>query len=127
MVDLGQMHDIDAILLHNRDDCCGERLRDVTVEILAGDGTTIAFASPLLNENNGKQGPAMLAVGLPELTGDVVRGRYVRVRRAALPGESSDTVALATRNVLSLGEVQVFATPAPDAAATQGKSTNPAR
>lgn len=111
MVDLLGMHDIDAVIVHNRDECCGERLRDIVIEILAGDGQTIVYTSPKLNENNQLAQPPLLAVGLPEATGDVVRGRFVRIRRQIVPGESNDNGVLAKQRVLSVGEVQIFAIP----------------
>jgi hypothetical protein len=111
MVDLGELHDIDAVVLHNRDECCGERLRDIVVEILADDGQRVVFASPTLNEKNQMSSPPLVAIGLPETTGDFVQGRFVRIRRSATPGESSDAHTLANLCVLSLGEVQIFATP----------------
>jgi hypothetical protein len=114
MVDLGKVHDIDAVILHNRDDCCGHRLRNVVVEVLGEDGQTASFVSPTLNADNQLNSPTIIAVGMPELTGDVVGGRYVRVRRIPSLGESDGQVQLADLQVLSLGEVQIFANPAVD-------------
>jgi hypothetical protein len=126
MVDLGELHDIDAIVLHNRDNCCGNRLRDVVVEILDEDGQRMVFASAKLNENNQSASPPLIAIGMPEVTGDVVRGRYVRIRRVATPGDSGNMHEQANLRVLSLGEVQIFATPAaPQAAAGAANGGRP--
>jgi hypothetical protein len=110
-VDLEQPHEIDAIIVHNRDDCCGSRLRNIVVDILASDGQTVVFTSTILNENNARKNPQWLAVGLPEATGDKVRGRYVRIRRQAEPGASGTIAQLGDWRVLSVGEVQIFADP----------------
>ncbi|NQT41120.1 MAG: PEP-CTERM sorting domain-containing protein [Planctomycetes bacterium] len=100
--------DIESIVLHNRDSCCGGRLRDLTVEILNFQGNPV-FSSDVLNPENGLgggvgdfvNGPAFIELDLLALTGDTVTGRYVRVSRAGLGGSDDG-------NVLALGEVQVF-------------------
>ena len=117
-VDLGRSVDIGGIILHNRTSCCGSRLRDVTVSILDGegdDGGAVLFESELLNPENTlgafPDGPPSLTVDVKELTGDVVNGRIVRVRRApdadlsGSGGQGNNDEA----NVLSLGEVEIFA------------------
>ena len=94
-VDLGASVDISRIVLHNRDNCCPDRLRDITVEVKDGGGTPL-FTSAVLN-------PGGTMPGNFDLTLDFEppqAGQIVRVTR--------DTVA-APANVLSLGEVQVFA------------------
>ncbi len=108
-IDLGQSYDIDAVFIHNRDECCGQRLQDIFVELLADDGKTVNFASKNLNPENLRGGPDWLAVGLPESTGDTVGARFVRIRRQVLPGESGNATQLGDWRVLSVGEVQVFA------------------
>ena len=50
-LDLGRRALIKSVTLNNRSSCCGSRLRDITVEVLAAD-QSIAFTSPLLNPNN---------------------------------------------------------------------------
>lgn len=102
------------IVLRNRTSCCQSRLRDITVEILAADGVTTNFVSPLLNPGNAgytyPAGPAFLEVNLVALTGQSVAGRVVRVRRAPDPlllgsgGQGGAEEAA----VLSLGEVEVY-------------------
>ena len=101
MLDLNGTFEIDSIFLHNRDSCCGGRLRDITVDVLAEDAATV-LASALLNAGGALGSPAFLAVDLHELMGGSVQGSFVRVSRDSLPGGGHDN------NVLSLGELQVF-------------------
>lgn len=103
---------IHTITLHNRADCCQSRLRDVTVEILAADLTTVVWASALLNPENSLNGPAAMTVDVLAGNGGApVTGRAVRVRRTndadwsglgAINGNAHDA------NTLSLGEVTVM-------------------
>ena len=51
-VDLGGSFEIQSVVLQNRADCCGSRLRDITVSILSADGQTVAYESELLNPEN---------------------------------------------------------------------------
>lgn len=107
-LDLGRTALIQSVTLHNRDDCCGSRLRDVTVEVLAAD-QSVTYASPLLNPRNTgfvyPNGPDHLDVHPPT----PVAGQFVRVRRQADPtlvgtgGQGNGDEAA----VLSLGEVVV--------------------
>ena len=101
---------IGKIVLHNRDDCCQERLRDITVQILDASNTVV-YNSTLLNANNSLNGPETIEV----LLGNLTNGRAVRVSRASDTTSTGDDA-----NVLSLGEVEVFAldTMAFDRAAT---------
>ena len=50
-VDFGQEVSMENVTLANRADCCGERLRDITVTVLDGLGVEI-FSSDVLNPNN---------------------------------------------------------------------------
>ena len=61
-VDLRDEYLITAIILHNRDNCCTSRFRDLTVLILDGLDGDILFESDLLNEENilGGGGAAVL-------------------------------------------------------------------
>ena len=92
---------VDSVFLHNRDGGDANRLRDITVQLLAGDGLTV-LASALLNSGGALGSPDFLAVDLHALTGNAVNAAFVRVSRASLPGGGDDN------NVLSLGELQVF-------------------
>jgi len=110
-VNLGRRALIRSITLHNRDDCCGSRLRDITVQVLGPDTNTVLYTSALLNpENTGftfPNGPDNIVV---DLSTNAVLGQYVRVRRAPDPdlsgsgGQGNADEA----NVLSLGEVIVL-------------------
>ncbi len=115
-VDLGASESIALIVVHNRGDgCCQSRLRDITVEIL-DDDASIVFETELLNRENvlGGQttdGPGELVVDVIERVGAPVEGRFVRVRRAPDPDLSGTSGAgnADEPNVLSVGEVEVFA------------------
>ncbi len=118
-VDLLDLYAIEAIQMYNRSDCCPYRLRDITVTIFDVDGQEV-WKSDLLNEDNlhpdgsaNPYNPARLTVSLLELTGKAVDGKIVRIERTADPdlsgagtGGSQDDM-----NVLSLGEVEIFAAP----------------
>jgi len=122
MVDLGDLYAVDEVVMHNRTDCCSGRLRDITVEVLAADGTTVVDSSPLLNVDNALGGgPNEFNGNLPSLRhafGSSVVGRFVRVRRTSTSIVPPDN-NLDSQHVLSLAEVQVFgdSTPVPEPAA----------
>ncbi len=109
-----------SIVVNNRTSCCGSRLRDITIDVLATNdtGTITNFTSALLNpENTGftyPNGPANLTLDLVALTGAPVRGRMVRVSRTPDPdlsgtgGQGNTDEAAA----LSLGEVTINASAA---------------
>ena len=111
---------IEEIVLYNRQGCCGSRLRDITIRILSLDSKTTNFTSALLNPENvlgngTLDGPAELRVNLRDLTGAPVVGGRVRVTRTPDPdlsgtgGQGNSDEA----NVLSLAEVEVYASTAP--------------
>ncbi len=119
-VDLEENFQIESVVIHNRDNCCTSRLRDITVSIIDNDDEVV-FVSELLNEENelgggGTSGPDELSLNLVALTGNPVLGRYVRVVRTPDPdlsgtgGTGNDDEA----DVLQMGEVQVFAAPPPE-------------
>lgn len=116
-VELSGDQAISRVVLHNRDNCCPSRLRDITVEILDDVGAVV-FTSPLLNPENvlgGSQfnvGPETLELNVIALAGTALTGRTVRVTRTADP-DSSGTGGVGgafEQNALSLGEVEVFGT-----------------
>lgn len=120
ILDLGRVQNIDSLILHNRDSCCGGRLRDLTVDLLAADSSTVLYTSGLLNPDNilggglGNfgSGPATLNLDLHQLTGGSINGaQFVRVSRTASSVGSGDD-----QNILSLGELQVFGVPEPSRA-----------
>jgi hypothetical protein len=117
--DLGDSYAIEAIQLYNRADCCAYRLRDVTVSILDLDGQVV-WTSELQNpENTNPDGsgnpynPPRLTLSLLELLGKPVDGRTVRIERTADSDSSGigNDGSLADQDVLSLGEVRIFAAP----------------
>lgn len=105
-IDLGGHCAIDRMELYNRADCCGDRLRDLKVEVLAEDGKTVVFASEPMNARNALDSPPRIDWRPRESGERFVRGRYVRISRAVdttTPGLRDDD-----RYILSLGEVRVF-------------------
>jgi len=108
---------IHSVVLFNRTSCCGSRLRDITIEILATNGTETVtnFRSALLNPENAgftfPGGPAYLSNNIVALTGLPALGHIVRVRRTADP-DLSGTGGQGNADepaVISLGEVVVMA------------------
>jgi hypothetical protein len=88
---------IGGILLSNRTDCCGERLRNITVRVFSdAAGTVPVFTSAVLNPNNVLNSPATLSVSPGNVT-----GRVIRVSRGLSDNPTADD------GVLSLGEVQL--------------------
>jgi autotransporter-associated beta strand protein len=111
-VDLGSLTPIGEIELFNRVIECSGRLRDITVEILAANGTTVLYTSDLLNPDNimgggvndYANGPTRLCLFVNN--GTPVTGRYIRVRRTA---ETSGSTNLDDLRALSLSDVEVYA------------------
>ena len=90
-------------------------LRDITVQILAADGTTVLYTSSLLNPHNtlgGGQsdytdGPTRLCLFVND--GTPVMGRYVRVMRTVETPNPGDTgSALDDHRVLTLSDVEIY-------------------
>ena len=92
-VDLGRDETFSLIIVHNRDDCCAERLADITVEVF-DTADQLLFTSGVLNVGNALGSPAQLTVDFPELT-----GRKITVSRAGGTGSAP--------GVLSVGELQI--------------------
>ncbi len=82
-VDLGALHDLREIVLHNRTDCCGDRLSNFEIKV-SNDGTTWKQVADV-------PGTAATRSAYPVNT----LGRYVRVQHRGT-------------NFMSLAEVQVF-------------------
>lgn len=97
-VDLGAFYAVDSVIMHNRDDCCGDRLENIKVQLLAGDGVTVLAESGTLNPANVLTDPHSLGFDLHELFGGNKAGQYVRVLKTY---DGAD-------EWLSLGEVQVY-------------------
>jgi len=107
-VDFGEEMLIENVSLFNRSGCCGERLRDITISVLDGGGSTV-FSSGTLNPGNslGFSGTNQggLAFDFTTLNGgNPVQGQTVLVTR------TPDAVGpnLDDRSVLALGEVTVI-------------------
>ncbi|MCE9547755.1 MAG: discoidin domain-containing protein [Planctomycetia bacterium] len=90
-VDLGSVKDIGVVRIHNRSDCCGQRLSGAIVEILDADRGT-KWLTNLGPTHDGQ----VITLAVPQKT--LTRGRYVRVSIAGLD------------HILSLAEVQVLET-----------------
>ena len=93
---------IEQIVLHNRDNCCGSRLRDITVTIINSAGG-VTYQSALLNPENTLNSPAFITLNLPQS----VTGSIIEVQRTPDPDLSGGGRGSAETTVLSLGEVQV--------------------
>jgi hypothetical protein len=103
-IDLQESRPITSLLIHNRDNCCPSRLRDLYVDIL-DEGTNVTYTTPELNDANVLNGPPFIGVDFVALTGGSVTGRYIRLRRV-------DTVTGADEtSVISVGEIEVFGPP----------------
>lgn len=111
-LDLGREYDVAKVVLQNRRDCCLSRLRDITVSLLAADGSTVRFRSSLLNPENSLDNPPTLTVDLFDLNVGTVAARFIRVERIPDPDLSgSNGQGNADEdNVLSLAEVEVYGT-----------------
>lgn len=96
-VDLGADYLVSAIVLHNRLDCCAERLYNITVEVLDAAGES-AWASEVLNPFAEGESPRTPGARLDLSPGAV--GRTVRVSKEAINGYYSS-------EWLSLAEVEV--------------------
>jgi hypothetical protein len=65
---------VGGTFLYNRTDCCGERLRNITVRVFSdAAGTVPVFTSAVLNPNNVLNSPATLSVSPGNATGRVIR------------------------------------------------------
>ncbi len=104
-LDFTEAYLLDEIVLHNRDNCCQSRLRDITVRVLNAAGEAV-YTSPLLNTENTLNSPEQLRVTLP----NNIVGNTVIVQRtpdADLSGQSSAGKP-SDADVLSLAEVEVL-------------------
>jgi hypothetical protein len=103
--DFGGTARLDSMELFNRTDCCGGRLRDITVEVLDYNDQVV-YTSPLLNPDNSLGGgEADYAVGPSSpltLSLGGVLGRHVRISRTVEGTANGD------QSVLSLSEVRVW-------------------
>ncbi|MEZ5299157.1 MAG: discoidin domain-containing protein [Verrucomicrobiales bacterium] len=110
-LDLPGPEEIHQIIIHNRDNCCPERMRDISFDIL-DEGGTVIFSSQLLNAENALGSPPFIEIDVFAENGDApVAGKSVIVRRApdldhsGAPGQTSNDDAY----VLAMGEFIVMA------------------
>ncbi|BCX46118.1 outer membrane adhesin-like protein [Haloferula helveola] len=107
-IDFGTAVSLENITLYNRPDCCGERLRDITVTVEDAGGATV-FTSALLNPANaegfsGNSGGILFVDFVAGNSGSPVAGQTVVVTRTA---DLADANA-SDGSVLSLGEVTII-------------------
>lgn len=109
-LNLGTLTEIKRIILRNRDTCCQSRLRDVTVNLLAPNGTTVLWSSGLLNPENILKSPQVLNLDFFELNLGTIEAQIIQVTRKPDPDLSGSAGQgnIDEDNVLSLGEVEVF-------------------
>ena len=109
MIDLGASTTIAEVDLINRTQGWKGRLRDITIEILGADGTTVLLTSPLLNPGNTLGGGVNdYANGPTELVwslDNMVDGRFVRLSRRV---ETDGSASIDDRGALALAEVGVY-------------------
>ncbi|NLH17394.1 MAG: hypothetical protein GX455_12525, partial [Phycisphaerae bacterium] len=105
-LDLQDSYFVNRIVLHNRDDCCQNRLYNILVEIFDAEGLPI-YRSPVLNETAEGNPPVspgdFIAVDLSHLPDGGVVGRRIHIRKEVINGGGQ-------QEYLSLGEVQVYGT-----------------
>jgi hypothetical protein len=97
-VDLGRVYFIQRIVIWNRQDCCQNRLRDITVQI-QGPGNEVLFET-LVNPGDVLGGPATVTV-TPSIS---VPGQFVKLSR------TEDLINLSgdDQYLMQLAEVQVY-------------------
>ncbi|MGJ8697638.1 MAG: lamin tail domain-containing protein [Verrucomicrobiaceae bacterium] len=105
-LDLGSRALLSEVTLNNRNGCCPQRLRDITVQVLDADGVTVVYQSELLNPNNEDNGPGLINIDFIGATGSEIIGQIIRVKRTPDPNSSGNDAA-----TISLSEVQVMGIP----------------
>lgn len=114
-LDLRRRALISEVTVNNRGDgCCQYRLRDITIEVLDADGTTVVWTSPLLNPENTDNNPQLLELDIAGLAGGPVIGNFIRIKRTPDPDFSGQGGAVGSPDdaaVLSIGEVAVMGEP----------------
>ena len=98
-----QPQEVQALVLHNRDNCCQERLRDIVVSAEDASGIEL-YRSSIINPENYLSGPETLTVGIPA---NIVASR-IKVERISDPDLSGGGGNAVSGNILSLGEVEVL-------------------
>jgi len=119
-IDLGKATAIGEVNIYSDPSYAG-RLRDITIQILAADGTTVVYTSSLLNPGNVlssgtasyTSGPTSLVVSINGGSGVV--GEFIRILRMPEAGYATDGTG--NKYLLDAAEVEVFA-PVPEPAAS---------
>jgi hypothetical protein len=109
--DLGQATAIGEVDIYS-DPAYAGRLRDITVQVLAADGTTVVFTSALLNPANAlggggenyTNGPRRLLLSIGGGAGVV--GQFIRITRAPESGYKTDGTG--NKYFLDVAEVEAF-------------------
>ena len=95
---------IESLVIHNRDNCCQNRLYNISVEIRGADDQVV-YASPLFNPVAEGQSPTSpgetITLDLTGQPGGGIHGQFIRVNKLAVNGSNSS-------EWLSLGELEVF-------------------
>jgi hypothetical protein len=98
-VDLESQYEIKVVELWNRQECCQDRLRNIIIEVLDKDGTTVNYGSEIINPDNVLESPMSITYTLDTPT----VGRYVQVRR--IPDE---VIGDESTYILCVSEVLVY-------------------
>ena len=97
---------LESVSIFNRTSCCGERLRDIVVTILDGNGAEV-FNSGTLNPGNSLSSPGSIPLDITTLNGGTpIVGKTVIITRLVdnvNTGNSGDD-----RSVLALGELEII-------------------
>lgn len=114
--DFGEEMLLESVSMFNRTSCCGERLRDIVVTVLDGNGVEV-LNSGLLNPANALLGPGQIDVDLVALNGgNPIVGKTVVITRIV---DNVNTLNSADdRSVISLGELQIFGGSVPEPSST---------
>ncbi len=101
-MDLAGLWAVSSVKLHNRLDCCPERLHNITVSLLDGDGVE-SWTSQVLNPTNEGESPADPGDLLEVVPDEPVLTRWVRVSKQSVNGAgSSEWLSIAEAEVLGV-------------------------
>ncbi|MEM7097841.1 MAG: PQQ-dependent sugar dehydrogenase [Pseudomonadota bacterium] len=113
-VELGDLMLVEEVVVHNRGNCCGSRLRDISIQVFS-DESTVVYQSALLNPENELNSPDEITLDINALLGSGVVGNRIVVTRQSdddLSGSGGSGNADES-DVLSMAEVQVMGCPIP--------------
>ncbi len=95
---------VGRVVIHNRVDCCRERLRDIEVTVETEAGVPV-WTSATLNASNVMNGPESLEVLVPS-PGAV--GRLIRIKRKTTGEVPAGTSTDDNRLALTISKIDVF-------------------